>query len=123
MDSEKLKPWIVNLSAAEKKDRNAVVAELCKAEGLNISDAWKLLKGAGSGPDAAAPSGADGGGGKKNEPGQAAPVQLRHKTRYPRYRCAGLVLTQKPETYRVSEAQLEKLRRDPWVVIADGNNT
>jgi hypothetical protein len=112
MDSEKLKPWIEKLNAAEKKDRNAVVAELCKAEGLNISDAWKLLKGAG----------ADG----KAKPEKAAPAQLRHKTRYPRYRCAGLALTQKAETYRVSEAQLEKLRRDPWVVIeesGDGKNT
>jgi hypothetical protein len=44
-------------------------------------------------------------------------VLIRHKTPYPKYRIAGLVLTQKPETYQVTEAQLEKLRRDPWVVI------
>jgi hypothetical protein len=54
-------------------------------------------------------------------------IQLRHKTQYPKYRCAGLVLTQKSETYRVNEAQLERLRRDPWVVIAadggDGKST
>jgi hypothetical protein len=42
---------------------------------------------------------------------------IRHKTQYPKYRCASLILTQKPEAYRVTEAQLEKLRRDPWVVI------
>ena len=40
---------------------------------------------------------------------------VRHKTKYPKYRCAGLVLTQKPETYQVTEAQWERLRRDPWV--------
>lgn len=45
------------------------------------------------------------------------PALLRHKTQYPKYRCAGLVLTQKPETYQVTATQLEKLRRDPWVVI------
>jgi phage-related minor tail protein len=45
------------------------------------------------------------------------PALLRHKTEYPKYRCAGLVLTQKPETYQVTQAQLEKLRGDPWVVI------
>ncbi|MDR0387268.1 MAG: hypothetical protein LBH57_04455 [Treponema sp.] len=44
-------------------------------------------------------------------------VLIRHKTPYPKYRCAGLVLAQKPETYQVTEAQLEKLRDDPWVVI------
>jgi membrane protein involved in colicin uptake len=44
-------------------------------------------------------------------------VLIRHKTQFPKYRCAFLVLTQKPETYQVTEAQLEKLRRDPWVVI------
>jgi hypothetical protein len=32
-------------------------------------------------------------------------------------RCTGLVLTKKLETYQVTEAQLEKLRSDPWVVI------
>ena len=48
-------------------------------------------------------------------------VALRHKTRYPKYRCAGLVLTQKPETCQVTESQLEKLRRDPWVVIEKEN--
>jgi predicted nucleic acid-binding Zn-ribbon protein len=48
-------------------------------------------------------------------------VQLRHKTQYARYRCAGLALRQKPETYRVTGPQLEKLRHDPWVVVEEGN--
>jgi hypothetical protein len=118
MTSEKLQPWLEKLNAAEKKDRNAIVAELCKARGLGIGDAWKLLKEAGFNPKAAAPSGAD----EKTAPEQTTPLQLRHKTRYPKSRCAALVLTQKLETYQVSEAQLEKLRRDPWVVIVDGGD-
>jgi membrane protein involved in colicin uptake len=48
---------------------------------------------------------------------ETKPVTLRHKTPYEKYRCAGLVLTQKPEVYQVTEAQAEKLRGDPWVVI------
>jgi membrane protein involved in colicin uptake len=46
---------------------------------------------------------------------KTVPVQIRHKTEYPKYRCAGLLLTQKPETYEVTAVQLEKLERDPWV--------
>jgi hypothetical protein len=52
---------------------------------------------------------------------ETKPVTLRHKTQYPKYRCAGLVLTQKPETYQVTEARLEKLRSDPWVEIGKEN--
>jgi hypothetical protein len=48
---------------------------------------------------------------------ETKPVIIRHKTPYPKYRCAGLLLTQKPETCRVTAAQLEKLERDPWVEI------
>jgi hypothetical protein len=44
---------------------------------------------------------------------------IRHKTQYPKYRCAGLVLTQRPEAYQVTGAQLEKLRCDPWVEIRE----
>jgi len=49
--------------------------------------------------------------------GKKQAVILRHKTEYLRYRRAGLVLTQKAETYEVSDAQLVELRKDPWVVI------
>ena len=52
---------------------------------------------------------------------ETVPVQIRHKTPYPKYRCAGLLLTQKPETCQVTKAQLERLRRDPWVVIEQEN--
>jgi hypothetical protein len=48
-------------------------------------------------------------------------VLIRHKTPYEKYRCAGLVLTKRPESYRVTEAQAEKLRRDPWVAVEKEN--
>ena len=44
-------------------------------------------------------------------------VTLRHKTGYPRYRRAGLALTQKAETYEVTAEQLAALKKDKWVVI------
>ena len=51
-------------------------------------------------------------------------VRLRHKTGYPRYRRAGLVLTQKAETYEVIAEQLAALKKDKWVVIeTEGGNT
>ncbi|MDR2477063.1 MAG: hypothetical protein LBD18_04675 [Treponema sp.] len=51
------------------------------------------------------------------ENAETKPALIRHKTQYPKYRCAGLVLTQKAETYQITVSQLEKLRNDPWVVI------
>ena len=47
------------------------------------------------------------------------PVRLRHKTEYPKHRCAGLMLGQKAETRRVTAGQLEKLRCGPWVEIKE----
>jgi hypothetical protein len=44
-------------------------------------------------------------------------VTLRHKTEYPKYRRAGLVLSQKTQSYEVTEAQLAALKKDKWVVI------
>jgi hypothetical protein len=42
---------------------------------------------------------------------------LRHKTEFDKYRRAGLVLTQKAETYEVTAGQLAALKKDAWVVI------
>jgi hypothetical protein len=114
VNKEQLAPWLEKLNAAEKKDRNAIVTALCKAEGISIGDAWKVLKEAGFDPKA-------GDGGKAApQPEPTTPVQLRHKTQFPLYRCAGLLLRQTPVMYQVTEAQLETLRRDPWVVTGDG---
>jgi transposase len=119
MDKEQLAPWIEKLNQAEKKDRNAVVTELCKAEGLSIGEAWRLLKEAGFDPKAAP--------GDQNPPGtDTAPAEekkvsvvVRHKTGYPKYRRAGLSLSQKAETHEVTEAQLDALKKDPWVEIIE----
>jgi len=127
MEKEKIAPWLEKLNAEQDgKKRNGIVSEMCKEHSLKIGDAWKLLKEAGYGsqapdnpqsePNANTPNN------QQPEPvaeEKKQPVTLRHKTEYPRYRCAGLALTQKPETYQVTESQLAKLRIDPWVEVAD----
>jgi hypothetical protein len=42
-------------------------------------------------------------------------VTLRHKTPYPRYRRAGLLLTNQWAAYEVTEKQLAALKTDAWV--------
>jgi hypothetical protein len=147
MNKEDLIPWVERLNAEpDGKKRNGIVAELCKEKGLKIGDAWNFLKEAGFNPkagseksegaetDTAADTAAQAKAAEEAAKAEAAakaetkarakaaqaetrPAMIRHKTQYPKYRCAALVLTQKPETYPVTEAQAEKLRRDPWVVI------
>jgi len=46
-------------------------------------------------------------------------VTVRHKTPNRHYRCAGLALTKTAQTHMVTEAQLKRLRRDPWVETAE----
>jgi hypothetical protein len=126
MNKEELIPWIERLNTEpDGKKRNEIVAELCKEKVLKIGDAWRLLKEAGydpaeskAGTAAEAAATADKEARAKTESAvKKEPAIIRHKTRYEKYRCAGLVLTQKQETYQVTEAQLEKLRCDPWVEI------
>jgi hypothetical protein len=50
---------------------------------------------------------------------ETKPALIRHKTQYQKYRCAGLVLTQKTETYQVTKLQFLKLRCDPWVEVKE----
>jgi hypothetical protein len=47
-------------------------------------------------------------------------VSLRHKTPYRVYRRAGLVLTQTPKEYQVTQAQLAILGTDTWVEVSEG---
>lgn len=44
-------------------------------------------------------------------------VTLRHKTEYPAYRRAGLVLKQTPEEFEVTAEQLAVLKKDAWVEV------
>jgi len=112
MDKEKLAPWIERLNAADKKDREGIVAELSTELNIKTKDAWKLLKDAGFDPGAKPKADQ-----QAKQESKKQPVILRHKTEYPRYRRAGLVLTGKPETYEVTEEQLAELEKDKWVVI------
>ena len=50
-------------------------------------------------------------------------VTLRHKTQYPHYRRAGLILKQTPGTFSVTEAQLAVLKLDKWVELVEGGKT
>jgi hypothetical protein len=142
MEKEKLTPWIEKLNAEpDGKKRNAIVAEICKENGIKIGEAYKALKDAGYDPKAAPPAAPtppvskDGNGTDTPPPNiddddkdtpppkleteteKKITVTLRHKTEYPRYRRAGLVLSQKAQSYDVTEAQLAALKKDKWVVI------
>jgi hypothetical protein len=112
MTKEQLAPWLEKLSQAEKKDRNGIVAEMCREHGLKIGDAWNLLKEAGFDPKAASED-------KPKAEEKKASVTLRHTTGYPHYRRAGILLSQKPKTYEVTEAQLAALKADSWVEIIE----
>jgi len=124
VSKEELIPWVEKLNAEpDKRKRNDIVADLCKEKGLKIGDAWKLLKEAGFDPDVS-PNGDQRNNdqscnnqGNSGQESKKVPVLVSHKTEYEKYRCAGLVLTRKPENYLVTEAQFEKLKRDPWVVV------
>jgi hypothetical protein len=147
MNKEDLIPWITRLNAEpDGKKRNEIVAELCKEKSLKIGDAWNLLKEAGFNPKAK-PEGSEAAGTNagadaaaqakaaeeaaqaeakaraeaeaRTKVAETKPAIIRHKTQYQKYRRAGLVLTQKPETYQVTESQLEKLRGDLWIVIEE----
>jgi hypothetical protein len=57
MTKEQLAPWIEKLARAKSKNHAAIVGEMCKENGLNADDAWKLLKEAGFDSRAAPPGG------------------------------------------------------------------
>ena len=128
MDKAKLIALIASLYALETEARAAMVKNAAKENNLKEGYLYKLLKEAGYEPKApkgtAAPNGADIQQQSNNTPPNSeqdtkkVTVLASHKTEYDRYRCAGLVLTRKPENHVVTEAQFEKLNRDPWVVVS-----
>ncbi|GAB6393611.1 MAG: hypothetical protein MdMp014T_2984 [Treponematales bacterium] len=119
MDKEKLALWVEKLTAADKKDRKALVAEMCRENGIGVGDAWKLLKEAGFDAKAAPVPPADGAGDGPKADGEKVSVVLRHRTEFPKYRRAGLVLTRTPATYEVTAEQLSALKKDAWVEFAE----
>jgi hypothetical protein len=138
MEKEKIIAWVERLNAEpDGKKRNTIVAEMCKEHSLKIGDAWKLLKESGFAPKGASQDIPDTQQDnpeapqaepvkqkqdEKKQEEQKQPVLLRHKTEYQWYRCAGLALTQKPETYQVTASQLEKLKKDPWVEFPESKD-
>ena len=114
VSKEELVPWVEKMKAEpDKGKRNDIVADLCKEKNLKNGDAWKLLKEAGFDPKTSPNSDQNNG----DQDSKKVPILVSHKTDYEKYRCAGLVLMRKPENYLVTEAQFEKLKRDPWVVV------
>jgi hypothetical protein len=138
MDKAQAIAFIATLYAQDIEARAGMVKNAAKERNIKEGELFKLLKEAGYEPEApkgtAAPNGADiqqqsnntPPNGSQNNNSQNNSVQdakkvtvlASHKTEYDRYRCAGLVLTRKPENYVVTEAQLEKLKCDPWVVLS-----
>jgi hypothetical protein len=129
-----LEDWITRLNEAEKKNRKTIVEELAKTLGIKIGAAYQKLKEAGwdpktadtqPGPSATAGDSATGGNPspvppavpppRPAPPTETFPVLLRHKTPYPHYRRAGLLLTQQFKPYAVTKEQLIILGKDPWV--------
>ncbi|MCL2267343.1 MAG: HI1506-related protein [Treponema sp.] len=130
MDKEKINLLIERLCKAEKKERNAIVIEMAKENGLKEKEVWKLLIDAGynpkeiqstdqqNNPPVTSQNGQQKGQNNDQQDNtKKQSVLLRHKTEYSQYRRAGLVLTQKAQTYNVTEEQLAALEKDPWVVI------
>jgi hypothetical protein len=139
MDKAQAIALMTMLYAQEIEARTEMVKNAAKEKNIKEGELFKLLKEAGYEPKApkgtTAPNGAD----IQQQPDNNTPpngnqnnnnqnnsdqetkkvtVLASHKTEYDRYRCAGLVLTRKPENYVVTEAQLEKLKCDPWVVLS-----
>lgn len=44
-------------------------------------------------------------------------VVIRHGTPFPKYRRAGLVLTQTDQVLEITELQFEVLKRDQWIIM------
>ena len=127
MDKVKLIALIAILYALEIEARAEMVKNAAKENNLKEGELFKLLKEAGYEPKApkgtTAPNGVDIQQQSPISPNgdqdsKKVPVLVSHKTEYEKYRCAGLVLTRKPENFLVNETQFEKLKRDPWVVVA-----
>jgi hypothetical protein len=147
MEKAKLTALIAALYLLDIKERAALIKEAAKENGLAESDLFKALKEAGFNSKAekgtAAPeNGANGppsaqegniaqNAGTGTEADKTPPkpdgaekiaVTLRHKTEYPQYRRAGLVLKQTPGEFRVTAEQLAALKKDKWVEIIKGGS-
>jgi hypothetical protein len=144
MKKEQMIALIAALYLLDIKERAAHIKAAAKENGVEEGELFKELKEAGYNPKAekgtAAPSAEntpppdppktdgekppapvsekdDEKDGKKNPGDGLTAVTLRHKTEYPQYRRAGLVLKQKPGEFRVTAEQLAVLKNDKRVEI------
>jgi hypothetical protein len=111
------------MNEADKKGRPAIAGELAKALGVPIEEAFKKLKEAGWNPKEDQPPAGTPPGNNNGAPpdtGEKQTVTLRHKSPYPHYRRAGLVLTDQFKPYEVTALQLDALEEDSWVEIKKG---
>ena len=112
-----LADWIKRLEAAAKKERQPILEELARILGISVMDTVKSLTKAGWDPKKVESPGTDE---DKNPPNaETQTVNLRHKTDYPSYRRAGLLLTKQFKPYEVTTDQLETFKTDPWVDIGE----
>jgi len=136
MDKEKLNKLIERLYKAEKKERNVIVNEAAKENGIKEKEVWKLLIDAGFNPKETQPPDQQNNtsvtprndqqdkslviprNDQQSDSGKKS-VLLRHKTEYQHYRRAGLVLNQKAAAYEITDEQLAILKKDTWVVISE----
>ena len=120
--SVNLEVWFKKWEAANKKNRPIIMDELAKVLNVSVAEAWKILQEAGLvNPNSKLPKGSDGADEPDKETSEKKQtVTLRHKTTYPHYRRAGLVLTDQAKPYEVTEDQLAVLEKDAWVEIKKG---
>jgi hypothetical protein len=120
---------IAALYLLEIKERAEHIKNTAKENGVNEGDLFKALKEAGYNPKAEKGSAApdvSGGTPPAPEESQSEPplkgtiqVSLRHKTEYPQYRRAGLVLKQTSAEFYVTAEQLAVLKKDKWVEVKE----
>ncbi|MDR2942790.1 MAG: hypothetical protein LBV17_09395 [Treponema sp.] len=113
----------------EIQGRAEQIKNAAKENGVNEGELFKALKEAGYNPKAEKGSAApedkggtppDQGEEKKEQPLQGTiSVLLRHKTEYPQYRRAGLVLKQTPAEFYVTAEQLAVLKKDKWIEVKE----
>jgi hypothetical protein len=144
MDKKQIFVLIAALYALDISARAAAVKDAAKENNIAVGDLFKALKEAGYNPKAEKGAEAPvftetpGGGASSTadtdkppapgtpnlqpKPGAKAEtvsVTVRHKTEYPKYRRAGLVLSQKPEVHEVTASQLAALKSDKWVEVIE----
>jgi len=99
------------MSDKKREEEAKAQSEAAEKEAKALANAAAAHGAIAGGTDADAAARAEAKAGKKTA------VTVRHKTPHERYRCAGLALSKKAQVLEVTPEQMERLRRDPWVVM------